>query len=388
MPSDEALEFFAQKLGADLDELATGRPEGLAQELKLQLQEARHGIARGRLKEAQITAQGVIRKAKTFQLPRITARGYEIDALAHERQGNLEGAIRRYERSVETIAGDAPTAWAVAVAGQVRCLNEFGEAHHAVFMGENYLERLKRERMSSPSAVLRVRSSLVLAYLGAGSHKKAAQTADECQRLIPKVNDPLTLAIAYVNVAAVQKKQGQHADADIALAKAEELFEALDLINETGIAVLARGYNLARSGKEKQARPALEKASALLKETGHHAQHLNAEIEIARLDRLEGRLDQAAARLEASLELLVSDTQPRVEAWAHRELGLILIKRDKTRATKHLKKALELYELQGNPLEVARTHILMAEQRGARDTKGRLEEYQRAAEAVHQMPEM
>lgn len=387
-PSNDALEFFAQKLGVEFDELATGRPRGLTDELKLQVARAREEISRGNFGEAKSTAHKVVRKAREFDLVRIEAKAHEVAALAHERSGDLEGAIRRYEKAVDLLRREAPTAWAIAIAGQVRCLNDLGEPHHAVFVGDNYLDRLRRDRMASPSAMLRVQSSLVLAYLTAGSRKKAGEAAWECQRLIPKVNDPSALAIAYVNVGAAQIDQGHQADADISFAKAEELFEALELSNEAGVALLARGYNMARNGKTKEARTALQKASMVLSETGFKAQHANAEMELGRLDRLEGKDRSAVERLTHALELIGAGNQPRLEAWARRELGLALAKTDKARSEKEINQALELYELQDVPVEVARTRVLMAETRGAKDTRGQLQDYRLAAEAIHEIPEM
>lgn len=388
MPSDEALEFFAQKMGADLDELSTGRPKGLAAELRHRLQDARLQISRGRIREAKAEAQRVIKEAKEFDLPRVQAGGYEIDALATEQSGNLPGAINRWQKAADILGRDAPTASAYAIAGQVRCLASDGDPHHAVYIGETYLDRLQRERMASPAALLRVRSALIHAYFDAGFRAKAEATAEECQQLIPKVNDPANLATAYVNVGAVQLEKGHYADANVSFSKGEELFEILELKNEAGIALLSRGVSLSRDKKLKEARRVLERASVLMTETGYAAQYANAEMELARIDRLEGNEEEASARLEKALEVITPGTQPKLEPWASRELGLTLKNSNKPEAEKHLRKALELYELQNNPLEVARTYILMAEQRGVRETKAQLEDYRRAAEAIHQMPEM
>lgn len=388
MPSGDALEFFAEKLSVEVDELALGKPKGLASELRLKLQNARLDITNGRLKEARKAAQEVVKQAREFDMHRIEARGYEIRALAIEQSGDLPAAIRDWEKAAEILSREAPTARAYAVAGKVRCLTADGDPHHAVYIGETYLERLRRERMASPAALLRVQSSLMHSYYDAGWRTKATEAAEECQRLIPRVNDPHTLATAYVNIAAVQFAHEHYADANVSFAKGEELFEALELKNEAGIALLSRGVSLSRDEKLKKARHALEKALSVLTETGHVVERTNAEMELARLDRLEGDTQSAIRRLEAALEYFKTKTHHRFEPWTHRELALAVFISDKPRSEKHLKQALEFYELQGVPLEVARTHIIMAELKDAKDTKGQLEEYRRAAAAIHQMPEM
>lgn len=387
-PSPVALDFLAQKLGVDTEELALGRPKGIAEELRLELEQARGNISSGNLERALLKSHEVIRKAKEFKLGRVEARGYEIQGLVLEHDGNLPAALSCYDRASNGLQSEAPTARANAISGEVRCLTALGDPHHAVFVGENYLERLKRERMATPSAVLRVKSSMILAYLSAGSITKAQEVAQSCQKLIPKVNHPFERASTYVNVASVQIAKGHHADADIALAKAEELFEALDLQNEAGIALLARGYSLSRSGNHEKARTILERASATLSRSRNAAEQSNAEMELARLDRLEGNNDIAVDRLRKALKQLGKRVQPRLEAWAHREIGLALATSDTQRAQEHLKRSLRLYEDQEIHLEVARTHILIAEQRGEAHPQEQLLAYKLAAEAIRRVPDL
>lgn len=387
MPSEEALEFFAQKLGVDTEELATGRPPGIAPELRRELERARLDLSRGHVKQVRPKVQGIRRKAREFNLPRVEARALEIEGLASEQSGDAEAALRCYERAVEVLHNDAPTARAYAIAGQIRCLKALNEPHHAAFVGENYLERLKKLRMTAPAAVLRVESALVLAYFAAGSRSKALTVAEECQKLIRKVNDPSTLAAAYVNVGAIQLESGFHDDANVSFAKAEELFEALELQNESAMALLARGYNYARNNDLKQARKVLEKASPLLAEAGNTSEHANAEMELARLDRLEGDTDSAIARLQMALGLLETKDQPRLQAWAYRELGLALRETDHKAAGRHLDRALQLYESNGVYMEVARTHVLIAKLEPP-TSKLRLQAFEKAAEAIEKIPDL
>ena len=85
---------------------------------------------------------------------------------------------------------------------------------------------------------------------------------------------------------------------------------------------------------------------------------------------------------------LEADSQPRLEAWAHRELGLALSKRNKAEAEKHFNKALELYEFQGVHLEVARTHMMVAKLLVSKDVKGQLRAYERATTAIDEVQEV
>lgn len=386
MPSEDALEFFAQKLGVDRDELATGRPAGVAADLRLRVEQARVSISDGQIDAAKKSAQSAIRDAREFRLPRVQARGHEVLALAQERSGDLDGAVRSYEKAVELLKDEAPTAWAGAIAGQVRCRNQLNDPHHAIFIGENYLERLKRMRMASPGAVLRVTASMIHPYLHSGSLIRARESAEHCQRLIPRVNDPFNLAVGHVNIAAVQLESGHHADANISFAKAEELFEALELTSETGIALLSRGVNLAREGKS-EARSVLERASSTLAKVGYRAQQANAEIEVGRLDRIKGDPQSAIDRIEQALRLLAPGAQPRLEASGRRELGLALAATKNKRAEKELIKAIELYQSQGLHQEVVRTYVMMAKLHAA-GSKPRLQALEKAATAIEKIPDL
>lgn len=387
-PSHQVMEFLAQKLGVHLDELETGRPVGLAGSFRKQLDEIRLEVSRGGIEDATKQLKRIIKEAHQFGFPRVEARGHEILALTLEQSGDTERALRHYDKAIELIRTDAPTSHAYAIAGLIRCHKLMNDPHQAIFIGESYLERLKKEQMASPASLVRVQSAMVLAYFAAGSRIKAHEVAEACQRLMPRVNDPAILATAYVNIAGVQIERGHHDDANVSLAKAEELFEVLELNNEAGIALLARGYNYARSDKLQAARDALTRASEHLAGTANAPEHANAEMELGRVDRLEGKSKTATRRLEGALDLIEPGSQPRLEAWAHRELGLALAVNDRVLAEKHFGRALELYEAEDLKLEIARTHVMIAELRGPEEPIEQLEEYRRAGAAILAIPEL
>ena len=62
-PSREALDHFAAKLGADVDELLTGRPPDLVPRLEHRLQEARIAISDGRFDEADAAFKSIVKEA-------------------------------------------------------------------------------------------------------------------------------------------------------------------------------------------------------------------------------------------------------------------------------------------------------------------------------------
>ena len=172
-PSRAALEHFATKLNVDVDELLTGRPAGLAEQLRLQLAEARQKLSSSDRATALKMMRTVRRKAKAFELHRIEARALELQALAAEQTGDYDEGARTYREAQELLSDEAPTAWAYAVAGEMRCQLELGNVHYGIYLGESYLEGLDRSNMRSPDASLRVLSPLVHAYQAAGALEKA-----------------------------------------------------------------------------------------------------------------------------------------------------------------------------------------------------------------------
>jgi tetratricopeptide (TPR) repeat protein len=388
-PSSRALEHFAQKLGVEVEEILSGQPPGLARQLRLGLHEARVDISGGRRKEAENRLRNIELQAEEFDLLRVAAGVEELRGLAAERAGDHESALRRYERCERALSGQAPTARAFSVAGRVRCLTETGDAHHAIYAGESYLQELDRAQMRSPDATLRVLSPLVLAYFVAGATGKADEAAVECERLAVRVNDPAILAAMHMNVASSQISRRLYLDADASLQKAEELYERLDLQDEVGTVHLARGYAMARRGALDEAYEHLQTASEHLAMTGNSLHRANAEMEMGRIDRLRGHIDEAVERLSLSVDELPADAQVRIRAWAHRELALCFAGGDVAQAEKHFQRAMLLYEQSDHPVERARTGALLGDMRSAEgDAEGALDAYRQIAPALSSVPDL
>ena len=115
VPSQTALDFLAQKLGVDTEELELGRPKGSAERLRLQLEEARGDISSGNLDRALRTSNDVIRKAKEFRLGRVEARGYESRPSSWSRMATFRphcgatNAPRRVSRPKPPRPGQTPS---------------------------------------------------------------------------------------------------------------------------------------------------------------------------------------------------------------------------------------------------------------------------------------
>jgi tetratricopeptide (TPR) repeat protein len=269
-----------------------------------------------------------------------------------ERRGKPEDALERYQRAEEILSSDPATALADAVAGKARCFEALGDVRYAIHVLESLLATIEQQEMHDPAALMQVHASLLAYYIDAGMHDRAVRSADELDRLAPKVEDPLRLAQMHIHVAHIDLVQGNIEDAHRSLERAEDYYRQLNLKAEMGYAYLARGYIYNREGDLPGARQELEAALGIFEETGdgkHVTRTLN---ELARVERLEGRTDEAVSLLERSITLLGDGDAP-ILAWAHRELGLTLAERDTSLAEKHLREAIELYERAEETVDIA-----------------------------------
>jgi tetratricopeptide (TPR) repeat protein len=354
-PSRQAVEFFADKLGVHVDELLTGRPPGLAARLELRLLEARIALSAGQLDEAEQVFKAVGREAKRFQLKRIEGAAEEGRGLLLERLSKPEEALEHYQRAEEIVRSEPPTVRVDAVDGKARCFTSLGDVRYAIFLLESLLDELERENIHDPNALARIHSGLVFSYLDAGLYQRASDSALELERLAPNLTDPLRVASMHMNVARLYLTQGRIDDALRSLGRAEDAYRQLDLKTDMGYAHLARGYVLSRENQLGSARDELDQALAVFQETGDQKNLTRALNELARVQRLEGEPDQAQELLERSIELTGSTDTP-ILAWAHRELGLVLLDRDPAAAEKNFRVAIDLYERSEQPVELAVTY--------------------------------
>jgi tetratricopeptide (TPR) repeat protein len=351
-PSRTALEHFAGKLGVGVGELVTGQSPDLVARLQLRFQEARIALSEGRQDEADNTFIAVAKQSKQLHLTRLEASAEEARGLLLERRGDPEVALEHYQRAEEILSAEPPTALANTATGKARCFEALGDVRYAIYLLETLLARIEQEGINDPSALVQLHASLLDAYLEAGMLDRAATSADELERLAPKVDDPLRLAHMHINVAHIYLVQGNIGDAHRSLERAEDHYRQLHLKAEMGYAYLARGYIYNREGDLPKARSELEAALAIFEETGDEKHVTRTLHELARVERLEGGTDEAVSLLERSIARLGDGDAP-ILAWAHRELGLTLAERDTSQAEKHLRGAIELYERAEETVDIA-----------------------------------
>ena len=360
-PSPTAARHFAQKLGMDVDELLTGRPPHLAASLRLTLQESRVALSKGEFDETADAVQKVIRDAKKYRLLRLHAAATELLALVAERRSQLGEALELYQETEDLLRDEPITALAGARAGRIRCLHMDGDPRYAIYLGESLLEQMRQKRLDDPAARVRIQAPLVLAYFETGMRRQASAAADELLRLAPRVTDPFNLAVMHVNVSHVLMQNGDIADADDSLRRAEEHFRSLDLQTELGRAHHTRGFMLLEHNRLDEAEAELILALEIFDVTSSQVDQARVYAELGRLSRLRGNMDDAVERLTKAATLLKSAKDATEQAVVHREMGLALAGSNPEAALKSLRKAIVLFNKVDDVVEGAKTYRLLGD---------------------------
>lgn len=381
-PSREALEHFASNLGVDVEELLTGRSPDVEPRLRLKLQEARIAVSEGRFDEADGELGQIAREARRYELPRLEAKTEEIHGLWLQRVGRPEDALERYQRADELLQDEPPTARADAIDGKATCFAALGDVRYAIFLLESLLDEIERAGLKDPDALGRVHAALTYWYLDLGLMRKAAASAAELERLVPRVSDPARIAQMHMNVARQYLSAGRVEDATASLQRAEDAYRQLGLLTEMGGAHLARGYVLSREEDLEGAKRELEEARAIFERTGNTKDLSRTLNELGLVARLEGDGHGARVLLERSIALVGTGDDPEL-AYAHLELGKVLVDLDAAGAEKHLRSAVELYERTEQPVGIAVSYRVLGDLlRAAGDSAGGCEAYRTGIIAV------
>jgi tetratricopeptide (TPR) repeat protein len=357
-PSEDALGHFADRLGVDVEALASGRPPGLVQELEAELDEARIAASDGRLEEAEASISSIAKRARRYRIARTEARAREIRALMLERAGKFDDALEEYEAADELLQDENASARVEAVAGKARCLQALGDGRYAIFLLESLRSQMT-SRETDAGAAAHVDAALLNAYLDGGLVRVARDAAGRLELLAPRVRTDVRRGQMDVYLARLRAEEGRTRDADALLATAATAFERSGLRTETGYAHLARGILASRRSKHPQASKELEQARAVFEATRAERDLNNTLIELARVERLRGHTDEAIRLLEVVLER-VDDGDPQLLGWAHREYALLSTE-DRDVSEKHLRLALELFDGAEDHIESAATFRLLGD---------------------------
>ncbi|MEV5011401.1 helix-turn-helix domain-containing protein [Streptomyces sp. NPDC056159] len=347
-PSDEALKHLAERLGVAFDELATGRPAHLATDLRLRLTEARRTLATGESVKAAEQYTRLLAEAEEHELVDVQAEALLGLGECALETGELESGRQFFERSERALA-DAPLPARVpALRGRAVSHYLAGELRYAVYLLESTLDELNRGGLHDPDALLLLYAGVIGPYMDMGAHARAAQAAEFALALAPQAGDPALVARMHRSVARTLLAEGRIAEADASLAKAAELYRALQLRTELANCHWMRGYVCAQNGELERAEGELRSAQAMLSAQRAALYTSQVAVELADVLHRRGKSEEAADLLRNVLGDLSPERGAVHAAAAHRLLGIIAEDaRDTEAAEEHYVRALSLLERAG-----------------------------------------
>ncbi|WP_407841094.1 tetratricopeptide repeat protein [Streptomyces sp. DSM 116496] len=346
-PSEAALRYLAGRLGTSYEELATGRPAGLATELRLALTDAQQILASGAAGEAAVHYRRLLAEAEDLGLTdeRVGALlGLGDCALE---TGELPAAIGHFEAAERLLADEPLPRRARPIRGRAVAHLLAGELRYACYLLESTIDELGASGLADPEALVLLYAAVIGPYIDMGAHARAAHAAELALALAPRVTDPALVAGMHRQVARTFLTEGRVADADASLAKAQAIYGQLQLRTDLAHCHWMRGYVHAQNGDLTSAERELRTARDMLSAGRAALYTAQVEVELADVLRRLGRYEEAAGLLSALLAL--GDSHGAVHAGgAHRLLGLMAEERGACdSAEEHYVQALALLERSG-----------------------------------------
>jgi tetratricopeptide (TPR) repeat protein len=349
-PSEAALRHIAEQLGVSYEELATGRPAGLATDLRLRLTEARRALATGAASEAAVRYAELAAEAERHGLTAELAAAELGRGECALETGELAVARAHFDTADDLLTGIGAALPQRAPVIRARALAHYlsGSLRYACYLLESALDELNTGGLYDPDALVLLYTASIAPYMDMGAHARAAQAAELALSLAPRVGDPALVAQMHRSVARTLLAEGKVEEADASLVKAGELYRQLQIRTELAHCHWMRGYVHAQAGRLTDAERELRTARDMLSAKRAALYMQQVEVELADVLRGLGRSDEAAVLLRSLLGAFGPERGAVHAAGAHRLLGLIEEERGESEAAEeHYVTALSLLERAG-----------------------------------------
>ena len=283
-PSDEALAYFAGRLGVSSTHLQSGIPDGLDDRLAYRLEEGRASLRTGDPARTHEVALEVSDESRAYRLDHRAAQALALAGDALSTLGRTREAIDRYEEALED--GLTERERGVVVAALAQAYRMVGDLSYAIGLVESHL-KASSDAPLDPGLSADLHSVLVSVYFERGDVTRAERVAEQALAAASEGASPRSRANVLWAASRV-------------LAEAKRWDEALEL---------ARDARLIIEGLSDQVRLARVHSAYA---------YLCLESEPPRLDEAEEHLDEAGR--------LLSDDGPSPElAYVHEEQGRLAL---------------------------------------------------------------
>jgi tetratricopeptide (TPR) repeat protein len=173
-PSQDAMAFFADRLGVSAPYLATGIPEGIEDTLRYRLEEARQTLRGGDPDGAEAILVSVRSQAAEYGLGKIRAQAMATVGDVLMRRGRVREALDVFEEALE---GDLPEREAgLTLASLSRAYRALGDLGYAAELVEAFLKARERAPLD-PAVSAELQTVLVSIYFERGDVVRAERAA-------------------------------------------------------------------------------------------------------------------------------------------------------------------------------------------------------------------
>jgi tetratricopeptide (TPR) repeat protein len=356
--SQEALTFFAERLGLTYEHLVTGRDPADDIRLEVEIERAVAMIHNGEPAEALELLEGARAEAERVGTDPPRRRAEEGIALALFRQGRLEESLAAYQRLGDRLIESPPEDLTRVVVGCGRCLFQLAKLHDALDVLEPHLFRLLRSPAPDPTALLQVYAALIPVYFDLGKTDKAKDAAKKGSEVASEVADPEQLACLFINRAGLLLEQDQTREALTFLARAQDMYAQLGWKAEAAKVAVARGMALIDREEFDRAAAAFSSVVEDEGDTVTPRDRARALIGLAQIYRRTGEPGRGLDSAKVALSLIPD--VPAEAAEVNREAGMCALEvGDEKKAMKYWKTAISLYKTVGDNPEMARTAKLI-----------------------------
>jgi tetratricopeptide (TPR) repeat protein len=344
VPSREAMDYFAGRLGVSPRYLSTGVPDGIEFTLRYHLESARM-----QLKDQPAEAQSLIRRlldqADQYGLSRIHAQARATLGDAFRGQGRMREAIDEYEEALDEELPERERG--IVVGALARTYRSVGDLTYAAEIVESYLKRQKLQPLD-PSVATDLQAVLISIYFERGDVIRAERAARRALSAADQQVGQEVRAIAYWHASRVLAETKQWDEALELATRARILLEEVD--DTRRVARLHNAYAFicleADPPRTEEARRHLELAESMLAGAATPGDLGPVFTERSRLALLEDQPQEALAEAERALAVSESDELEAARSLFLRGRALGMLER-RTEASDSLRQAVLLFEKHG-----------------------------------------